>query len=79
MGLGEVLGLVVQNSKGNRGKVPDAGSLGGEQVSWLVRGVWKEGQGTCVLKVSLTSPSSLQGLSIPPSSSWAVLVNIPVF
>ena len=37
--------------------MPDAESLGGEQVSWLVRGVWKEGQGACILKVSLTAPS----------------------
>lgn len=57
MGLGEVLGVVVQNSKENRGRCLMPGLWRGEQGSWLVRGVWKEGQDACILKVSLTAPS----------------------
>lgn len=55
--------------QGEQGKVPDSGSLRGEQVSWLVRCVWKEGQGTCFLQVSLTAlslPCRVSQYHLPP-------------
>lgn len=75
-----MLGLVVQNSKGNRGKVPDAGSLGGRAGVLVGEGCLEGGARHLRFESVPDCPlSSLQGLSIPPSSSWAVLVNIPVF
>lgn len=70
------LGLQAPGTRVPRWRVPGAQVFGGRAGVLVCEGCLEGGMGQLNLEsVPDSSLSSLQGFSIPPSSSWAVLVN----